>query len=362
MNKLTIAGIAVFLLFIILAALSNVQRKVEDQIFGLISANPVIVVDFSSKTGNLMSGYTLNDVTITRMIPETGNVDSKFETPSLALGWKVPPVILDSIKWEAGSFTVNSGTAYETTIPIGPGELTPSSNSTALSGSGIKIADDSWSGILSVSINNDGSCFSGSSEFQNLPPEELGLLAFNLPVVTLPESCKLTVEFDGEPGTFNASGSLTFESDTHNTDPGSINTPLINMAFDLDPFTVTVVSWDTGTWDTTHPDGTPELIAFKAGQLIPLNDALSLENKLIIGPDEWQGWMTLTLASDLGSFDSRIYFNRLPATMLDVFTSVPDDFIMHDYVSVSIVAMSTVDGVTLNGTVANPDTRETFIF
>jgi hypothetical protein len=209
----TIVLLACASLAIIAVLLVFAHRLIEDQLFRYLTSQQDMQVKIGSRNGNLLSGYTLGDVSIRH--PGGGNTPaSTFSTPKLTIHWHFEkPPLLTAISWDSGTYTLESKGQADQEIPIGPGTMVPSVDPTKKgwleNANAVTIGPDSWLGKATLRVRRDGQQFEGNIHVEHLPSTYL-TLAGSVPQGFVPlGDLILDMDLTGDARGVQAHGSVT---------------------------------------------------------------------------------------------------------------------------------------------------------
>jgi len=147
------------------------------------------------------------------------------------------------------------------------------------------------------------------------------------------------------------------------TPPSVFSTPRLTVHWGLSPFALTEISWDQALLTISPPDKPEEEIDVGGGSLLPDDTGwLVSPDDIAIGPQEWNGSMSLKLRVDVKEVDGKIDIERLPARLIRLMGTVPEDFYLPDRAIVEINLSGSPQNMRATGSVSNPLTRQTFRF
>jgi hypothetical protein len=200
-----IAGIIIVLVVIFAAAYVLVEKK----IFSMLSEQPGVKIEFSAKTGNLFTGYTISDLTLKQTQSHNDVPPTVFTTPRLTVHWKLNPAGLTEISWDEGNLAISLDNGGSEDIMIGGGSLLPGEPGWLESESDIDIGQIAWGGALSVKIRQKVEEVKAVVNFNNFPSRLISLLGEQPRGFILPEMVIVEMELDGPPSNLEAHGTVS---------------------------------------------------------------------------------------------------------------------------------------------------------
>lgn len=146
------------------------------------------------------------------------------------------------------------------------------------------------------------------------------------------------------------------------TPPGVFRTSRLSIHWKLRPFSISEISWDEGSYAFITGDDVDEIIPVGAGTLLPDDTGWLVGDAFDIGPDQWDGTMTLKIRRDGKEVDGAIIVNHLPSRYIDIAGTAPEDFRLPPEVVVAINLAGVPGNITASGSVSDPYTRRSFRF
>ncbi|MFH1676147.1 MAG: hypothetical protein ABIC40_03895 [bacterium] len=142
--------------------------------------------------------------------------------------------------------------------------------------------------------------------------------------------------------------------------------PRLEVHWYFRPFRLTEISWDDATMKLEGKSGSEE-IKIASSKLLYTDTGkdtgwLQSEEPFKIGPDDWRGSGKIKLRADGQQATGEIRIDNLPGKFVEMMGTAPSNFIVPPTVICSIDFSGPVTGMTVNGSIANPFTREAFRF
>jgi hypothetical protein len=206
--KLIATAVAVvFIVGFILAA----YFVIEARIFRMITSQPGVTVKIGSRSGNLMSGYILRDLSV-HQNASGDKPGSEFSTPKMVLHWRLRPMMVTGVSWDAAKFKLEPQGKQAAEFPISAGTLTlstkPDEKGWLESDKPIIIGPDSWGGRADLGLRADGKQLRGKIHIDRLPMEYLSL-ATETPSGFVPTGdVVLDIDLSGTPQNPQVSGTV----------------------------------------------------------------------------------------------------------------------------------------------------------
>ena len=200
-----VAGIIIVLVVIFAAAYVLVEKK----IFSMLSEQPGVKIEFSAKTGNLFTGYTISDLTLRQTQSRNDVPPTVFTTPRLTVHWKLKPTGLTEISWDEGNLAISLDNGGSEDIMIGEGALLPGEPGWLESKSDIDIGQVAWGGAMSLKIRRKIEEVKAEVNFHNFPSRLITLFGESPRGFILPEIVSVEMELDGPPNNLEAHGTVS---------------------------------------------------------------------------------------------------------------------------------------------------------
>ncbi len=359
-KPLIIIGVIIILLIVLVVGFF-MHRQAVARLFAALEQQPGATIEIGGHSGNLFTGYTLRDVIITpQSVPEDlPPVSVMF--PELRIAWTIRPMLITEVSWPEASLEFDTGNGTEP-ILVGPGELANDEEGWLNSVADIVLGNLSWDGRLNVNIKEDLGGYNGVLTIEKFPIDQVSNFGFESDPLPGTDTLFVQVTFEGVPEDVTGTGQAAIELAADVSEPVTFSTPRLEINWDINPFTVTDITWDAGSMFYTY-EGQTEEMSIDPGVLI--NDAsgwLVLPSEQGIGARSWAGTLDLKIRDDFEIMQCQIVFETLPFDKLDTFTAIPEGFTSSDNVKMILTFNGPLGNPSVRGTVSNPVTREMFRF
>jgi len=167
--------IIVFSILIILTILVLVAHEmIEARIFRSIANQPGVQLRIGRRHGNLLHGYTLNNIEINQSA--SGNTPSfTITTPEMSIHWKLQPFSLTELSWDEGVFKIQNADGTDEDIDFDACSLQPGNPGWLQPPEPIQIGPDSWNGTLNLKIRTYADEIDGEIVIANFPSRMISL-------------------------------------------------------------------------------------------------------------------------------------------------------------------------------------------
>jgi hypothetical protein len=200
-----VSGIVIVLVIIFATAYVLVEKK----IFSMLSSQPGVKIEFTAKSGNLFTGYTISGLTLRQTETRNEVPPTIFTTPRLAIHWKLNPAGLTEISWDEGNLAISLDNGGSEDIMIGVGSLLPGESGWLESQSDIDIGQIAWGGTMTVKIRQKLQEIKAQVNFRNLPSRLISLFGESPGGFILPATVIVDMQLDGPPSNIEAHGTVT---------------------------------------------------------------------------------------------------------------------------------------------------------
>lgn len=199
------AGIVIIIVIIFTVG----HKIVENKIFAYIADLPGMEFRYSSKSGNLFSGYQLTDLFIKQTRPGNDVPPASFATPGFKMHWRLNPFKLTEITWDEGNITIyNDGNNVEE-IRIGAGSLLPGHNEWLESGNNIELGPVAWYGKIIPKIRQTGREIKAEIFIERFPSRLLSIIGSSPPDFSILNQVVLEMNLEGTPRNLEAHGTVS---------------------------------------------------------------------------------------------------------------------------------------------------------
>ena len=210
MSKATKAIVWLAGIIIVLAViLTTSYFLIEKKIFAMLSDQPGVTLEYSAKSGNLFSGYTLTDLTLRQTESRNDFPPTTFTTPRITVRWRLNPRGLTEISWDEGNLRLMLENGGSEDIRIGEGALLPGDAAWLESGSDIMIGPDSWNGKMTVRIRQDVQEIRANVDFNRIPSRMISLFGESPMGFVMPDVAILEMDISGTAGRLEAHGTVS---------------------------------------------------------------------------------------------------------------------------------------------------------
>ncbi len=184
-------------------------KIVENKIFAYIANQPGIEFSYSSKSGNLFSGYQLNDLFIKKSRAGNDVPSTSFATPGLTMHWRLKPFKLTEITWEEGNVTIYNDINSVEEIRIGAGSLLPDLTGWLETGNEIELGPMAWDGKIIPKIRQTGQEIKIEIFIERFPSRLISIIGSSPPDFNLPYQVVLEMNLEGTPQNLEAHGTVS---------------------------------------------------------------------------------------------------------------------------------------------------------
>lgn len=210
MSKIPKSIIWIVGIIIVITIIFAVGYKIiENKIFAYIADQPGIEFRYSSKSGNLFSGYRLTDLFIKQTRPGNDVPPASFATPGFKMHWQLKPFKLTEITWEVGNITIyNDGNSVEE-IRIGAGLLLPGTTGWLETGNEIELGPFAWDGKIIPRIRQTGQEIKAEIFIERFPSRLLSIIGSSPPDFSILGQVVLEMNLEGTPRSLEAHGTVS---------------------------------------------------------------------------------------------------------------------------------------------------------
>jgi len=182
---------------------------IEARVFRELKNQPGVNIHIGSRSGNLLSGYTFRNFSVTQKISQDSDSPQTIYTPRMTVRWKFNPFELSEISWDAGTFSTESGDGDTEEIPVADGALLPDGLGWLTSEDEIKIGENDWDGSMALKVRVDLKELEGKIIIDRLPGRFIELMG-NVPDgFPIPRHASVELDLAGSPERVNVTGRVS---------------------------------------------------------------------------------------------------------------------------------------------------------
>jgi len=197
---------SIVLLIVILIAGHEI---IEAKIFHALTNQPGMQIHIGSKSGNLFSGYTLRDLSVTQKIARGDAPPETFSTSRVTVHWSLNPFQLTELSWDIGSYKITPSDSDPVEIPVGGANLKPDASGWLVPDGKIVVGESDWDGNMNLKIRVDIKELNGKITIRRLPGRLINIMGDPPEGFAVPSHANLDLDFSGNPSAIKVSGTVS---------------------------------------------------------------------------------------------------------------------------------------------------------
>jgi len=170
-TTIIIAGILILLLI----GLIVTHEVIESKVFSMLTNRADLQLSFEKKSGNLLSGYTLQNVRLRPDVGQRGGTRPNVMIHRVSFKWGLFPFALSTLSWEPGRVEISADDS-ETIEVVFSGSSLSREGSFLTHDEEITIGPPDWDGSADIEVASDASEIRGDIVIERFPARLISLV------------------------------------------------------------------------------------------------------------------------------------------------------------------------------------------